>query len=268
MRHGWDGEPGRHFLVVRRTGASDPSDSPSVYYHGLRQPRSRLARRRASIPSTGVAAWHGDPRAARRRVPATWAGLKWATDGWDHERTHALRRRPRLRAEVHRRQPPSAPPRARAGPGDRLYDEAMPHAGDYGSSASTAPAPPSCWPTLPRPRPPSTTRRSTTSRSRTRSSPPTRVRAYENAPSSTSGLRFHRIIARHRGTGEIAGLTVATVDSETPCLGQPARHLGRARAPRAPARAAAQGRHDALARRGRAAAGDARHVERGVQRRT
>ena len=47
---------------------------------------------------------------------------------------------------------------------------------------------------------------------------PERVRAYERAQID-SGFRFCRVIARHRGTGEIAGLTVVTVDSQTPSLG-------------------------------------------------
>ena len=45
-----------------------------------------------------------------------------------------------------------------------------------------------------------------------------RVRAYERAQLD-SGYRFYRVIARHRGTGEIAGLSVVTADSETPSQG-------------------------------------------------
>ena len=44
---------------------------------------------------------------------------------------------------------------------------------------------------------------------------PERVRAYERAQIE-SGVRLRRIVARHRGTGELAGHTVAVVDSETP----------------------------------------------------
>lgn len=49
--------------------------------------------------------------------------------------------------------------------------------------------------------------------------PPGRVRAYEDAQLA-SGFRLHRLVARHRGTGELAGHTVVTVDTERPELGE------------------------------------------------
>ncbi len=45
-----------------------------------------------------------------------------------------------------------------------------------------------------------------------------RVRAFEEAQEA-SGMRLYRVLARHRGTGELAGHTVVTVDSERPTLG-------------------------------------------------
>jgi RimJ/RimL family protein N-acetyltransferase len=44
---------------------------------------------------------------------------------------------------------------------------------------------------------------------------PERIRAYERAQIE-SGFRFRRIVARHRPTGELAGHTVVVVDSEHP----------------------------------------------------
>jgi hypothetical protein len=49
--------------------------------------------------------------------------------------------------------------------------------------------------------------------------PPDRIRAYE-AAQLASGFRFHRMIARHRATGELAGHTVVVVDTERPELGE------------------------------------------------
>ena len=45
-----------------------------------------------------------------------------------------------------------------------------------------------------------------------------RVRAYEQAQID-SGFRFYRIVARHRDSGELAGLSVVTVDREDPRIG-------------------------------------------------
>lgn len=47
---------------------------------------------------------------------------------------------------------------------------------------------------------------------------PDRIRAYEHAQIE-SGFRFHRVVARHRVTGDLAGHTVVTVDTERPELG-------------------------------------------------
>ncbi len=45
-----------------------------------------------------------------------------------------------------------------------------------------------------------------------------RVRSFE-AAQEASGMRVYRLLARQRGTGELAGHTVVTVDSERPALG-------------------------------------------------
>ena len=48
--------------------------------------------------------------------------------------------------------------------------------------------------------------------------PPERIRAYEHAQLA-SGFRLRRVLARHRGTGELAGHTVVAVDSTRPWIG-------------------------------------------------
>ena len=47
---------------------------------------------------------------------------------------------------------------------------------------------------------------------------PQRIRDFEHAQTE-SGQRLYRVVARHRGTGELAGHTVATVDAERPAIG-------------------------------------------------
>ena len=48
--------------------------------------------------------------------------------------------------------------------------------------------------------------------------PPERIRTYERAQASR-GYRVHRVVARHRESGELAGHTVVAVDSARPHLG-------------------------------------------------
>jgi len=48
--------------------------------------------------------------------------------------------------------------------------------------------------------------------------PPERIRAHERAQIE-GGFRFYRVLARHRGTGELAGQTVVTVAAEAPGIG-------------------------------------------------
>ena len=141
-------------------------------------------------------------------------------DGWDSAAARGFAARHGLalkQYEVNRRQFLADLDWARL---DRLYAEAAPHAAAYElvrsprRDARTT----SCrrWP---RWSPRSTTRRSTTSTSRTRCSPPDRVRAYEHA-NAARGIRLHRLVARHRETGELAGHTVVGVDGERPELAE------------------------------------------------
>jgi len=48
--------------------------------------------------------------------------------------------------------------------------------------------------------------------------PPERVRSYENA-TIARGERLHRLLARHRSTGELAGHTVVAVEQDRPTIG-------------------------------------------------
>ena len=49
--------------------------------------------------------------------------------------------------------------------------------------------------------------------------PPERIRAFEQAQAGR-GLTLHRVLARHRETGELAGHTVVAVEKERPHLGE------------------------------------------------
>jgi GNAT superfamily N-acetyltransferase len=49
--------------------------------------------------------------------------------------------------------------------------------------------------------------------------PPERIRAFEHAHAAR-GLTLHRVVARHRESGELAGHTVVSVEDERPQLGE------------------------------------------------
>jgi len=49
---------------------------------------------------------------------------------------------------------------------------------------------------------------------------PQRIRDYETAQLSRSETGFHRLIARHRGTGELAGQTIVVVEPDRPHLAE------------------------------------------------
>ncbi len=65
------------------------------------------------------------------------------------------------------------------------------------------------------------------------------------------GDRLHRLVARHRVSGELAGQTIVAVDAETSRACRAARHGGGRSPPRAPSRPAAQGGDGAASRRRR-----------------
>ncbi len=95
--------------------------------------------------------------------------------------------------------------------------------------------------------------------------PPERIAAYE-AAQAAQGHVLHRVYARHRETGELAGQTVVAVEGDRPWIADQhdtsvvRAHRGHRLG------AAAQDRHAAVARRGPAAGRDRRHLERRVQR--
>ena len=264
LRHGWDGEPGRRYLVQ---ATATTSASAAVDTTRLRQPRPGVGRRRRSTPSTAAAASaRRRCEQRRRRRPGAWAGPSSApTAGTTSGR--GLRRGPRLRAEVARRSTGASTWRElEPGLADRLYDEALAHAGDYELVRIDGPhARTTCSSRSPSATAAINDAPSTTSRSRTRSSPPTGWRRTRKRQLA-SGFRFYRIIARHRGTGELAGLTVVTVDSEAPRRAHQ-HDTSVVRAHRGH-RLGLLLKADMMRwlARGRAAAGDPRHLERRVQR--
>src|SRR6478609_4071765 len=208
MRHGWDGEVGRHFLlhvggqvVGRAAGHSSDHDNLDAAWVEL---SIHPDQRRQGYGTAGMQQAFDVVR-SMGRTKAGWFG-------WTGERTEAfaaaLGCEPKSVAVCRRQHPQELDP----GLADRLYDEAASHAGDYELLRIVGATPDELLTGL------------AEATEAINDAPldgieledevftADRVRAYERAQLD-SGYRFYRVIARHRATGEIAGLSVVTADS-------------------------------------------------------
>jgi RimJ/RimL family protein N-acetyltransferase len=214
MTHGWDGEVGRHFLVVDAgapvghvgvyTSSHDNLDLAwlEVAIHPLRR------RRGLGTAAIGLA---GDAAAAMGRTKVGWFG-------WEGERTRgfaaSLGVEQKSVAVCRRQHLHELAP----GLADRVYDDALPSAHGYELLRIGGPMPDELVPAFleataaindaPRDELDMEDEVFTAERNR----------GYERAQLA-SGFRVYRILARHQASGEIAGVTSVTVDGETPTLG-------------------------------------------------
>ncbi|MFC6285112.1 GNAT family N-acetyltransferase [Nocardioides sp. GCM10027113] len=215
MRHGWDGEVGRHFLwlaegapvgtVVVETSEWDNRDL--AWLHVAIHPDHR---RRGHGTAALEAAFD-----VARGMGRTLVGL----DGWDSERTtgfatatgfdlksQSINRRQHLRE--------LAP-----GLAEEVRDEAARHAADYELLRLQGTSPDDLLEEL-------------AEVSAAINDAPLddleledevytadRLRDYE-AAQAAGGYRLYRVVARHRGTGALAGHTAVAVDAERPELGE------------------------------------------------
>jgi RimJ/RimL family protein N-acetyltransferase len=215
LRHGWDGDPDRLFLVladgepvgVAPLGFSSYDNLEYAWVNALVHPD----RRRQGIGTRAFEAVMAEARAMGR--------TKLGTDGWDRENTlgfaaaHGWERRA---SSVQRRQHLRE---LEPGLAESAYDEAVAHAGEYELVRIDGCSPVELLESI------------AVTTAAINDAPTDdleleeevftgdRVRSFERAQAD-SGFRFRRILARHRDGGEIAGLTVATVDSERPWIGQ------------------------------------------------
>ena len=216
MRHGQDGEVGRFFLV-HADGLDEPVGRAALHasdYDNLDLAWVDVAiapaHRRRGYGSRAMRQLFDEVRSSGRNK------VFWF--GWDVERTRgfasSLGFEPKSVAVCRRQHLGELPP----GLAEELYAEAATHAADYELLRLFAPTPDELMPAL------------VCATAAINDAPlddlemeddvfsEDRLRRNEQAQLD-SGYRFYRIIARHRGSGEIAGLTIATVDSETPTVG-------------------------------------------------
>jgi RimJ/RimL family protein N-acetyltransferase len=214
LRHGWDGEPGRRFLVqagsedvgVATLDTTDYDNLDLAWVGAVIVPG--LRRR-----GLGTAAYELLAETAREM-----GRTKLGTDGWDEPGSRAFaaaRGWEQKSVAVARRQHLRE---LDPGLADRLYDEALAHAGDYELQRVEGQSPSDLLEPLAAATAAINDAPLDDLDLEDEVFPPERVAAYE-AAQVESGYRLYRIVARHRVTHEIAGLTVATVDSENPAIG-------------------------------------------------
>ena len=216
MTHGWDGEVGRYFLVDV-DDAEQPVGVVGLYtsnYDNLDQAWVEMAvradQRRRGIGTAAQRAAFDEAR-AMGRTKVGWFG-------WDNDQTRGFAAatgfEPKSVAVLRRQHLHEL----EAGLADRVYAEAAPHARDYELLRLTLPTPEELLPAL------------TAATAAINDAPlddleledevftPERTRAFERAHLA-SDFRVYRVVARHRDSGELAGVTVVSVDGETPAIG-------------------------------------------------
>jgi GNAT superfamily N-acetyltransferase len=216
MRHGWDGEVGRHFLV-EADGHDGPVGVASLYtsdYDNLDLAWIELgihpAHRRHGYGSAAMEiGFELAGKMGRRKIG--WFG-------WDDEQTRgfaaALGFEPKSVAVCRRQHLKQLEP----GLADRLYAEAEPHAAGYELLR------------IPGAMPEELLTPFVEATAAINDAPkddldiedevftPARNRAFEQAQLA-SGNRIYRVLARHRESGEVAGMTAVNVDGEIPAVG-------------------------------------------------
>jgi GNAT superfamily N-acetyltransferase len=214
MIHAWDGEPGRHFLahaggrmVGTLTIDASNYDNLDLAWLGL---YIHPDHRRQGHGTAALEAAYEICREMGRPL----LGI----DGWESEQTlgFAAATGFELKSQsINRRQVLAELP---AGQVDKLYDDALAHADDYELLRFFGRTPDELVDEVARITDAINDAPLDDLEMEDEVYPSHRIRAYETAQID-SGFRFRRVVARHRATGELAGHTVVTVDSERPEIG-------------------------------------------------
>jgi RimJ/RimL family protein N-acetyltransferase len=216
MRHGWDGEIGRYFLVEAE-GVDQPVGRVGLYtsdYDNLDQALIELgihpAHRRRGYGRAGMTSGYEVVRAMGRTT------IGWF--GWEGEQTEGFAKslgfEPKSVAVCRRQKLGELEP----GLADRLYAEALPHAVDYEVRRIAGAIPEDLLAAF------------VEATAAINDAPlddlemedevftAERSRAFERAQLA-NGNRVYRVVAVHRQSGAVAGLTAVEVDGELPEYG-------------------------------------------------
>ena len=215
MRHGWDGEVGRYFL-----GCADGVPVGDVVVHTSEYDNLDLAWCDLSVHPEHRRRGHGTALLeSAYDIARSMGRTVFGVDAWDSESTTgfaAATGLPKKSQAVNRRQPlKELPP----GLAQAVVDEALERAGDYELVRIRGLSPDDLLEQLAEVSAAINDAPLDDLELEDEAYPPERIRAYERAQEA-SGIRLHRLIARHRATGELGGHTVVAVDTERPWLGE------------------------------------------------
>ena len=214
IRYGWDGEPDTPFLgcvdgepvAAGWVTASDYDNRDAAWL----MVRVRPDRRRQGLGSAMLEVLERHVRGLGRGVVGTFGWVGSPADAFVTVRGFESRAR-----DAQRRQVLAEVDWDRI---ESLHAEASTHAADYELLRRVGPSPEDELPAL-------AALTASINDAPTddlvwedEAFPPERVASYERVQQARGDL-LHRLVARHRGTGELAGHTVVAVDGERPWLG-------------------------------------------------
>lgn len=215
LRHGWDGEPALQFLAragddVVAVGAYETSAYDNLHLAWLGILVHPDHRRRG----------HGSALLATLRERAVAEGrTSIGIGGWDSPATIGFAARHGLSqkaVEVNRRQVLADLDRRAL---DAAYDDALPHAAGYELLRLPAITPDPLLPELAVMTAAINDAPTDDLDIEDNVFPPERIAAYD-AAQAARGHRLHRLVARERATGELAGQSVVAVEAERPELAE------------------------------------------------
>jgi GNAT superfamily N-acetyltransferase len=214
LRHGWDGEPGAYFLVT-----VDGVDLAVGEYETTTYDNHHLAWLGVDVHPHHRRRGYGDQLLGflldrARAEGRTSVGF----NGWDAEAPRAFAARhdfEQKSVEVNRRQHLARVDRAGL---ERLHAESLAHAAAYELVRRTGPTPAGELAALGELTAAINDAPTDGLDIEDEVFPPERIAAYETAQQAR-GMLVHRLLARHRETGELAGQTVVVVEEEHPDRG-------------------------------------------------
>jgi GNAT superfamily N-acetyltransferase len=214
LRHGWDGHPSTYFLAV-----VDGADVAAGEYETGAYDNFHLAWLGVDVHPEHRRRGHGG-RLLELLIERARADAKTSVGGMglDAEGPRAFAARhgfEQKAVEVNRRQLLAEVDRAQL---DRIHADSLPHASSYELLRRVGATPADELEAMARMTAAINDAPTDDLDIEDEVFPPERIAAYE-AAQAARGMVLHRVVARHRETGELAGQTVVTVDGERPQLG-------------------------------------------------
>lgn len=220
MRHGFDGEVGRYFLATDVVGAAGPEPVAGLAVFTSEYDNLEMAWLDLLVAPEHRRRGHGAALLGAAHDVCRFMGRTMVcAEGWESDRVRAFAAangyEERSRA-INRRQHLAELP---DGLVDGLHAEARARAADYELLRFAPRTPDALIDELARITAAINDAPLDDLELEDEEFPPERIRGFQTAHEA-SGYRVYRVVARHRGTGELAGHTVVVVDGERPSLAE------------------------------------------------